>query len=52
MILSNIEIRCALDEKRLFIEPEPLPRSATNEQDSTRPLEITANSKVRSKPAA
>src|SRR4051794_34923453 len=26
MILCNLEIQRALDEKRLFIDPEPLPR--------------------------
>jgi dCTP deaminase len=29
MILSNVEIQRAIDEKRLLIEPEPLPRKPT-----------------------
>jgi len=29
MILSNVEIQRAIDEKRLFIDPEPLPRMPT-----------------------
>jgi len=42
MILSNVEIHRALDEKRLVIEPEPLPRSATNEQDSNCPYQTSS----------
>lgn len=29
MILSNVELQKAIDEKRLLIEPEPLPRTPT-----------------------
>ena len=29
MILSNVEIQRALDERRLIIDPEPTPRTPT-----------------------
>ena len=33
MILSNVDIHRALDERRLVIRPEPLPRLLTGNQE-------------------
>jgi len=42
MILSNIEIHRALDDKRLVIQPEPLPRLPTTDKDSNCPYQTTS----------
>ncbi len=42
MILSNVEIHRALDEKRLAIEPPPLPRFPANENDSNCPYQTSS----------
>ena len=42
MILSNIEIHRALDDKRLVIQPEPLPRLPINEKDSNCPYQTSS----------
>ena len=42
MILSNIDIHRALDDKRLVIQPEPLPRLPTTDKDSNCPYQTTS----------
>lgn len=42
MILSNVEIHRALDERRLVIDPEPLPRSPSTDKDSNCPYQTSA----------
>ena len=42
MILSNVEIHRALDERRLVIDPEPLPRSPSSDKDSNCPYQTSA----------
>jgi len=42
MILSNVEIHRALDEKRLVIDPEPLPRLPINDKDSNCPYQTSS----------
>jgi dCTP deaminase len=49
MILSNVEVWKALDEKRLIIEPEPFPRLTTPEQKSpfdTHTVDLTLHDKI------
>jgi dCTP deaminase len=42
MILSNIEIHRALDDKRLVIHPEPTPRLPSSSQDTTCPYQTSS----------
>lgn len=42
MILSNVEIHLALDEKRLVIQPEPLPRTPSNDKGSNCPYQTSS----------
>lgn len=42
MILSNVEIHRAIDERRLFIEPEPLPRVPTGASGESCPYQTSS----------
>lgn len=42
MILSNVEIHRAIDEKRLLIEPEPLPRKPSGAAGEDCPYQTTS----------
>lgn len=42
MILSNVEIQKALDEKRLVITPEPMPRQPTGNPNDDCPYQTSS----------
>jgi dCTP deaminase len=42
MILSNVEIQRAIDEKRLFIDPEPIPRRPTGTAGDSCPYQTSS----------
>jgi dCTP deaminase len=42
MILSNVEIQRAIDEKRLVIDPEPAPRQSTGAAGEDCPYQTSS----------
>ncbi len=42
MILSNVEIQRAIDEKRLLIDPEPMPRQPTGAANEACPYQTSS----------